>query len=308
MIACSRSTRSWLASLAALAAVGALAAPAAAQAPDYKFALSSATPEVKWDGTSTVSANVVNFEQTGGVRCGKTTVDYCEHALFEVQQPGRFSLLGVNANAVTDVDFYIFRSDAEGKPGTQVESPDTGNPPGEDEVFATTVAEPGFYLLRVAFYTTFGASYSATASFEVDPDAPPLGGPPPPPGPGPTPSANAAPKSVISSGAKSAKASKVKSFSGTASDTDGSVAKVEIALIRVKGDDCQTMTSSGTFKPSECSPPKTFVAAKGTTKWSYKLKKKLKKAKYVLYSRAVDNAGLAESQWGSKNRKQFTVR
>ena len=67
------------------------------------------------------------------------------------------------------------------------------------------------------------------------------------------------------------------------------------------------MTASGSFRSSGCEPT-TFLAAKGTTKWSYRLKRSLAKGRYVLYSRATDDGGQAETTFGAANRRQFTVR
>ena len=286
MLARSWSRRVYLtASLAALAAA-APAAPAAAQV-DFKFTLSAANPKVAWDGNTAVGANVNN---AAGPVCGKTPADYCDQILFEVQQPGKVAMKVTPATALTDVDIYLFRSDASGKKGRAVNQ--SGAVPGAVENVTGSADEPTFYLLQVAFFAVFGPSYSGETTFTPGEltDVP----------------ASAAPKSTIGRLAKSVKRRSLKGFSGTATD-DGSVSKVEIAVVRQQGRKCSAMGASGSFKSSACNPT-TFLAAKGTTKWSYRLKRSLPKGKYVLYSRATDNDGQVESTFGPTNRKQFTVR
>jgi hypothetical protein len=62
-------------------------------------------------------------------------------------------------------------------------------------------------------------------------------------------------------------------------------------------------------KRGRCGPAR-FLRAKGTTKWTYKLKRKLRKGKYVVYARAVDKAGKKETKFSKadRNRAAFTLR
>ena len=50
------------------------------------------------------------------------------------------------------------------------------------------------------------------------------------------------------------------------------------------------MTAKGSFTKTKCAAPK-YLAAKGTTSWSLKLKKKLKKGSYVVLVKATDDTG-----------------
>lgn len=104
-------------------------------------------------------------------------------------------------------------------------------------------------------------------------------------------------------------ASKFRKFSGTASGAG--LAKVQIAILKVdskllkKSKKCKFVKSSSgatkTFKAvkSKCTPT-TFLNAKGTTGWSYSLKKSLPPGKYKLYARA-SGAGGATSPVISKS-------
>jgi uncharacterized delta-60 repeat protein len=115
-------------------------------------------------------------------------------------------------------------------------------------------------------------------------------------------------------------ASKLKRFTGTASDDSG-VKKVEIALLRRAGKlkaakaRCVWLRSNRAkfkrVKPrrGKCAKPR-FLRAKGTKKWAYKLLKHLPPGKYILYARATDTSGNRETSFTAKrgNRKAFRVR
>lgn len=126
---------------------------------------------------------------------------------------------------------------------------------------------------------------------------------------------------------KKVKAGKLKAFIGTANDPDGSIAKVQIAVTKVvpggakasarKAPKCMRMVNpKAKFKPAKpkgakgkqrCQPR--WLTGKGKAKWSYKLKKNLAPGRYVVYARAVDSEGLAESFFTRKagNRYAFRV-
>lgn len=140
---------------------------------------------------------------------------------------------------------------------------------------------------------------------------------------GTTTQANGEPDSNITR-VRTQKASKLKRFSGTASDPEGQLAAVEIAVVAVQGGAkatarrvkrCINLQSNGRLKRKKagkrgrCAPAK-FLRAKGTTKWTYKLKRKLRKGKYVVYARAVDTAGKKETRFSKadRNRAAFRLR
>ncbi len=109
---------------------------------------------------------------------------------------------------------------------------------------------------------------------------------------------------------------------------DASIAKVQVALLRrVKGVDplakpkCQWLTKQGRFagsKPNDegvCDKP-TWLKAKlgktrkGKTPFSYEFKEELPPGKYVAYSRATNEAGVAEPEFTKKigNERPFKVK
>jgi hypothetical protein len=95
---------------------------------------------------------------------------------------------------------------------------------------------------------------------------------------------------------------------GIATDDHG-VAKVEIALVWKRGGKCRELKASGSFsKARRCRRPRSFVAAKGTKSWSFRLRPRLKRGYYVVYSRATDDAGHTQLWYGTKSRRPFRVR
>jgi hypothetical protein len=89
--------------------------------------------------------------------------------------------------------------------------------------------------------------------------------------------------------AKIAKAT-AKAISGTAADADGDLVKVQVAVVQKTGKRCKVLTAKGTLKNAKCTV-RTFLKANGTTAWTFKLKRKLQKGRYLVYARAIDAGG-----------------
>jgi hypothetical protein len=113
---------------------------------------------------------------------------------------------------------------------------------------------------------------------------------------------------IKKNGLRSKKASKRRAV-GSAKD-DHQVTRVEIAVVRKRGGNCRELRRGGKrFGGSHrCRRPRSFLVAKGTTKWSFKLRARLKKGYYVVYARAIDNAGKQQVSFGTKSRRPFRVR
>jgi hypothetical protein len=116
---------------------------------------------------------------------------------------------------------------------------------------------------------------------------------------------------------------KLTGFSGTAADPDGNgVQKVEIALVkRARGGAkakasatrlrCFALNSKLRFKRTKTKGkqcPQVWVTAKGASKWSFRLKGDLPPGKYVVYARAVDGKGLAETSFSRRLRNRYAFR
>lgn len=123
---------------------------------------------------------------------------------------------------------------------------------------------------------------------------------------------------------KKLKVGKLTGFSGAATDPDGNgVQSVQIALVKraragVKAKAsarsslrCFALSSKQRFKRvkakgKQC--PQVWLTANGTGKWSFKLKGVLPPGKYVVFARAVDGKGLAETQFSHKLRNRYGFR
>jgi hypothetical protein len=268
--------------VAAIAVAGAIAIPAFA-VPDRSGTLNATTTSYPWDGgpvTGTPAEEETENDDT----------------LLTIGTPGSLKVDITEPDDTTlDIDLRIYKANAAGEPqGNPIKVSETES---AEETATVTVTE-GTYLVRVVGWLAIEGFYKGTATLKPD-----TGGSPPPAGPTDTP-----PEASISKLAKSAKASKFKNFKGTARD-DVSVARVDVALVKVKGDKCTQMTSPGKFaKLAKCDAPTKFLRAKGTTTWSYKLKKELKKGSYVLYARATDGAGHVQGGFGPASKRAFKVK
>ena len=85
-------------------------------------------------------------------------------------------------------------------------------------------------------------------------------------------------------------------ISGTASDLGcggkpGAISRVSVAVFRKRGKKCVGLLANGRFsKPARCSSPG-FVLAKGTKKFTFKVKGKLPRGTYTVAVQAADGAG-----------------
>ena len=124
--------------------------------------------------------------------------------------------------------------------------------------------------------------------------------PPPPSG------TNKRPNSAITGLRSTVKRRALTRFRGTARDAEGTVARVDIAVIR-RGKACRVLGArgrlvKGTKRGGACAPR--FLKATGTNRWSFTLKRKLPKGRYVLLVRATDGQGKRETSFA---RKAFRV-
>jgi hypothetical protein len=74
----------------------------------------------------------------------------------------------------------------------------------------------------------------------------------------------------------------------------GKVARVSLAISRRVGKKCQWLRPKGGFGRAGSCRKKTYVTARGTAKWSYTLKARLKKGTYAVVPRAIDAVGNRE--------------
>jgi hypothetical protein len=230
------------------------------------------------------------------------TIHDCYDTLIEVTEPGTLAVKTTNSQdpackgGTCDTDLQIFQSDSSGEPKKELQESAQADPTSNEAV-SVKVAAPGFYLARIDYAICASCTVPAEATLKPT-------GTTTPPGTGVPGDA------VPAVTAKKPGAKKVKTFKGTASDDKG-VAKVEAGILQLgKKGKCKDLAANGKLKKhkGQCTQPGIWIAAKGTTAWTLKLKKPLKKGKYLLFARATDTTGQTQGGFGPANRKAFTVK
>lgn len=278
-----------------------LTAAVAFAAPDRTFEPSAATPTVEWD-SAPMSAAVLGVDTDR------------DNTLVKLPAGGgltiKLSEFSEPTGAGADFDIRLYAADANGDPEGEALG-EALNADFEKESLTVKSLKPGNYNVEInAFATvegTFHGQITATGATVSGAGggtpAPAPGEPVPAPAPAPAPAADETPDARIGKIAR-----RPKSFKGTATDDKG-VAEVEVAVQRRKGRKCTQMTAKGKFvKQAKCDAPTTWLTARGTTKWTFKLRKKLKKGRYTLFARATDSAGQQQAGFTRANKRAFRVR
>ena len=116
------------------------------------------------------------------------------------------------------------------------------------------------------------------------------------------------PQAVIKKNGLRSRGAKKRRARGTAKD-DHQVVRVEVAVVQKRRNRCRELKANQRFtRYHHCRRPHSFLAARGTTKWSFKLRRRLKVGYYVVYARAIDNSGRQQISFGTKSRRPFRVR
>jgi len=281
---------------AAVAAALLALAPAAMAAPARTGTVAVGT-EFAWDGGP--FNGIAALQDISDVTGCTPGIAECDDTLLKIEATGALAVqIGEASTSAPDLDLYIHESDEAGKDGTILKS--SAGPTADEQT--TLDVEPGYYLVRVRAAISFGGTYKGKATLEAPPvEPPPPGGTPPPPPP--PPAANVAPKTTVTKPT----GRRITTIRGTASD-DGKVAKVRAGIVRIKGKRCDGLTAKGTFKRlKKCTAP-ILLTARGTTKWSLRLRKPLPKGSYRAYALATDDKGLSEGGYGKRNSVAFRVR
>lgn len=123
---------------------------------------------------------------------------------------------------------------------------------------------------------------------------------------------------------KKVRADKLLGFFGTASDPDGNgVQRVQIALVRKVRGGVKAKASAARVrcfalknaklrfkrvkaKGGQCA--QVWLNVKGTSRWSFKFKGQLPPGRYVVFARAVDGKGLAETSFSRKQGNRYGFR
>ena len=255
----------------------------------------------KWEGTGSGSLATQDAMDEAGCQPG---VHDCYDTLIQVLEPGTLTVKTTGAGATTpanDTDLQLFASNDKGEVKEELAESAQATPTSDEQV--SVRVKVGYYIARIDYAICANCAVAAEATLKSSGPAPAApGATPPAAGPGAD-----QPPAVT---AKKPGSKKVKAFSGVASDDKG-VAKVEVGILQLgKKGKCKELNKKGKLvaHKGQCTQPNGFVAAKGTTKWSLKLKKALPKGKYVLFAKATDAAGQTQGGYGPGNKKAFTVK
>lgn len=251
----------------------------------------------------------------------------CDDTLVNIAAGDVRIAIGDAGGGAVDLDLYVYAADASGAPQTLIAS-DADGDANETVTFGAPAAAA--YVVRVVAATALQGTYKGTATVtagttpttaaggvkpSTGPTAP--GAPPPPPqqvvvkDPDPTVEAGAGGGSTTVNRAPSTKvtATSARELRGTAADSDGTVARVQVALVRLGSGSrpcTQLRSAAPTFTAlKSCTAPTRYLTASGRLSWSLKLARALPKGRYVVYVRATDRKGLRQA---TATRRAFTLR
>jgi hypothetical protein len=134
---------------------------------DRSLTVTPAAP-LTWTGTRATGHNL-NFDPSDPVAsCGKTDANYCDISLINVQpgniyatSPGGVDFSTGGAAPGTDLDLYIYESDAAGNVGDFV-----GASGGfTDEESVGVIGATGYYLVVVVYFNATDTAYTGRAEF-----------------------------------------------------------------------------------------------------------------------------------------------
>jgi hypothetical protein len=272
-------------------------------APDRSTDLGGSKTTYEWDGTASGGDAGVNSD------VDDTQVKLSEGGTLAINLSKFTEATGLTG---ADFDIRLYKADANGDPtGDALGEAITSD--SEKESLTVKNLKAGAYVIEVNGYLTFQGTFHGKATFSGTGGGTATPGPSGPTGPsgpsgpsgptGPVGTTDATPDATVKKPAK-----KPKKFAGTATDDKG-VAKVQIALQSKKGKKCKQLKKSGKFaKLAKCDAPTSWLLAKGTTKWSFKLKRKLKKGSYTVFARATDSAGQVQAGFTPANKRKFKVK
>jgi len=205
-----------------------------------------------------------------------------------------------NGQLIVATAVGVFAS--RGTDGGQYVALGTGMPP--TATYSMTL-KPGDPNMLVA--ATFGRGVYKYTFADPKPGAPTQ--------PGPGCRDKVAPKSRFAKTARIASARRKLRLKGTSSDRGcgrnnrGTVRRVRVSIARRTGKKCRSVTSKGTLSKRRTSCRRTtYISAKGATKWTLTLKRRLPKGQYQIWVRAVDAAGNVEHKSRKRNFKRLRVR
>ena len=157
--------------LTAFAILAVCAVPALAA--DRDITLSSSATVAEWEGAADISRGIPVYDEDArtAIPCDAGPARPCEEVLIKVTEAGKFTATveGLEGTGgTTDVDAYLYQSDASGAQGEKIASAAANGP---DSVTAPKAAAGSFFLLVVDYYHSYNSGYKGKIKFT--PAAPP---------------------------------------------------------------------------------------------------------------------------------------
>jgi hypothetical protein len=153
--------------LAILALLVPLAAVPTARAATPLTGTVTPTTPFTWQGP-VASGNNESYEPTTGEPCGQTPADFCDKVLVLVDAGDFFATSGggvdfaiSGAVAGSDMDLYVYASDASGTRGALVAA--SAGPTADEQVSIQNAG--GYYLVQVVYFNVTNSGYTGRAEF-----------------------------------------------------------------------------------------------------------------------------------------------
>ena len=123
---------------------------------------------------------------------------------------------------------------------------------------------------------------------------------------GPSASAHSAPATSAPASSAIARSSRIGlrglRLRGTSRAATGCrVTKVRVAIGRKVGSGCRFLRANGRFGSRRSCLRTQYITARGTNRWTLRLRARLPRGSYLLWSRAIDNAGTIERKFARRN-------
>jgi hypothetical protein len=155
----------------AILAVAGLAAPSALAAPNHSGTLGKIGDKFAWSDNNNrfaLGTDVAAPPEQVASTCSDPGMP-CDTTLLNVTAPGQLDIEVHDTGLVRpDIDIYLYASDKDGKVGDEIGRSESVN---ADEFASVQIDEPGYYLLRVAYYS--GVQNNSTGKATLNEIPPP---------------------------------------------------------------------------------------------------------------------------------------
>jgi hypothetical protein len=88
----------------------------------------------------------------------------------------------------------------------------------------------------------------------------------------------------------------------------GRLRRVEVAVARRVGHRCRFLRRNGRFGRAASCGRRTFLPARGTSRWRLERRRRFPAGRYVAYVRGIDRSGNVETRITRRNRLTLRIR